>query len=126
MGLQVTMGACMRCSFGAAPSTLLVAPRVIATTPAASMLDNLPIVNVLPFGMCSSLANPMVASATTAALGVLTPMPCIPLTVIPWFPPRARVFIGVAPSIDETATLLCLWGGVIELESPGQTKTNAQ
>lgn len=126
MPLQVAMGACLRCSFGLAPSSLLVAPanKVMATTPAAAILDNKPIANVLPFGMCTSLANPTVATATTAALGVLTPMPCVPVTVAPWAPGSAKVRVGVAPALDATSTLMCNWGGVIQISSPGQTKAN--
>jgi len=86
MAFQVCTGAVMMCSFGAAPSTLAVLPAncVLTTTPAANIMDNKPIVNVPPFGMCSSLANPTVAAATAAALGVLTPMPCVPVTAAPW------------------------------------------
>jgi hypothetical protein len=126
MGLQVAMGACLRCSFGAAPSTLIVARTVAATTPAATILDNVPIANVLPFGVCSSLANPSVAAATTAALGVLTPMPCVPATVAPWAPPSPHVRVNCVPSIDESATLMCMWGGVIQIDSAGQGNTNVQ
>jgi hypothetical protein len=37
---------------------------------AATIMDYAPIVNIPPFAMCQSLANPTVATATTAALGV--------------------------------------------------------
>ncbi|MEO0948583.1 MAG: DUF4280 domain-containing protein, partial [Cyanobacteria bacterium J06641_5] len=83
MGTQVVAGAMLQCSFGAAPSSLIVVPKgppVMAGGPlAATIMDYAPLVNILPFGMCSSLANPSVASATAAALGVLTPMPCVPV-----------------------------------------------
>ena len=89
MPIQVTTGAMLQCSFGAAPSTLQVRPaaRVMAGgVPAATIMDHIPIANVPPFGMCSAPTNPTVATATTAALGVLTPMPCIPATPSPWLP----------------------------------------
>ena len=90
MGIQVVAGATMMCSFGVAPSVLSVLPQNRTMTggpPAANILDNKPMVNIPPFGMCMSLANPTVASATTAAMGVLTPMPCIPVTAAPPWPP---------------------------------------
>jgi len=89
MGQQVCMGAMMQCSFGMAPSSLCVLPTKMVMTskmPAATIMDHIPLVNVLPFSMCTSPANPMVAAATAAALGVLTPMPCIPVTTAPWLP----------------------------------------
>ena len=47
---------------------------------------------------CNSPSNPMVAAATTAALGVLTPMPCIPMTIAPWMPGSSTVMMGYACS----------------------------
>ncbi|MDD9945990.1 MAG: DUF4280 domain-containing protein [Myxococcales bacterium] len=124
MGCQVCMGATMQCTFGVAPSTLVVLPvnRVLTTTPAANIMDNKPIVNVPPFGMCTSVANPTVAAATAAALGVLTPMPCIPMTMAPWAPGNPKVLIGNMPALDNMSKLMCNWGGVISILNPGQVK----
>lgn len=123
MAMQVTMGAMMQCSFGAAPSTLVVLPanRVLTGTPDANIVDNKPIVNIPPFGVCSSPANPTVASATAAALGVLTPMPCVPVTPAPWMPGAPTVLIGNMPALDHSSKLMCIWGGVIQIANPGQT-----
>jgi len=83
--MQVCMGAMMQCSFGVAPSSLAVLPvnRTLTGTPAANIMDNKPIVNIPPFGMCTSVANPMVIAATAAALGC--PHPC-PASRSPWRP----------------------------------------
>jgi hypothetical protein len=125
MGQQVCMGAMLQCSFGVAPSTLVVLPAncVLTGTPAANIMDNKPMVNVPPFGMCQSMANPMVAAATAAALGVLTPMPCIPVTTAPWIVGAPTVLIGNMPALNNTSKLMCNWGGVIQITSPGQTTT---
>jgi hypothetical protein len=122
MAMQVCMGAAMQCSFGAAPSSLVVLPdkQVLTGTPAANIMDGKPIVNVPPFGMCSSPANPMVAAATAAALGVLTPMACVPATPAPWAPGAPTVLIGGMPALDNSSKLMCLWGGVIQIAAPGQ------
>jgi hypothetical protein len=123
MAMQVCMGAMMMCSFGAAPSSLVVLPanRTLTGTPAATIMDNKPIVNIPPFGMCSSIANPVVATATTAALGVLTPMPCVPATIAPWTPGAPTVLIGNMPALDSNSKLMCTWAGVIQITNPGQT-----
>jgi Domain of unknown function (DUF4280) len=122
MALQVCMGAMLQCSFGAAPSSMVVLPasRVLTQTPDANIMDNKPIAEVLPFGMCSSLANPTVASATTAALGVLTPMPCVPVLPAPWVPGAPTVLIANIPALDSNSKLMCAWGGVIQVVNPGQ------
>jgi hypothetical protein len=130
MAQQVCMGAMLKCSMGAAPSSFVVLPvnRVMTSNvPAANIMDNKPLVNIMPFGVCKSLANPTVASATAAAtaaaLGVftLTPMPCVPNTVAPWTPGAPTVMIANMPALDNTSKLMCMWAGVIEVTSAGQT-----
>ncbi len=120
------MGASLMCTFGVAPSSLVVLPvnRVMTSNmPAANIMDHIPMVNIMPFGMCSSWANPTVASATAAALGVLTPMPRIPVVVSPWTPGNPTVTIGNQPIVNNTSICNCTWGGVISVVSPGQTQT---
>jgi hypothetical protein len=123
MGIQVAMGANLQCSFGAAPSALVVLPanRVMTGVPAANIMDGKPMVNILPFGVCNCPANPMVAAATAAALGVLTPMPCIPVTAAPWAPGAPTVLVGGMPALQNSSKLMCNWGGVIQVLVPGQT-----
>lgn len=122
MGMCVCGGAMIMCSFGMAPSTLTVLPqnKIVTTQPIANIMDNKPMANILPFGMCSSLANPTVASATAAALGVLTPMPCIPVTTAPWAPGSPTVLISNFPALNNTSKLMCAWGGIIQISNPGQ------
>ncbi|HKR15080.1 MAG TPA: DUF4280 domain-containing protein [Pyrinomonadaceae bacterium] len=123
MGLQVCLGAMLQCSFGAAPSSLVVLPdkAVLTAVPDATIMDNKPMVNIMPFGTCSSMANPTVAAATAAALGALTPMPCIPVTTAPWAPGAPTVLIGNMPALNDSSMLMCTWGGVIKINNPGQT-----
>ncbi|MDQ1559865.1 MAG: hypothetical protein QOD32_2925 [Pyrinomonadaceae bacterium] len=123
MGMQVCLGATLQCSFGVAPSSLVVLPqnRVLTAVPDANIMDNKPMVNILPFGMCSSPSNPTVIAATAAALGVLTPMPCVPVTPAPWVPGSPTVLIANMPALNNTSKLMCVWGGVIQIVAPGET-----
>ena len=117
------MGAQMMCTFGMMPSQLVVLPvnRVMTSqVPDANIMDNIPMVNIMPFGMCMSIANPAVAAATAAALGVLTPMPCIPATTTPWTPGAPNVMLGNMPTLDNTSMLMCMWAGVITFVTPGE------
>lgn len=123
MGFIVCGSAMCTCSFGMAPSSFMVTPenRVMTTMPIATIMDYIPMKNVMPFGMCSSLANPQVAAATAAAFGVLTPMPCIPVTSAPWVPGSPTVLIANKPVLNQTSKLICNWGGVIQITNPGTT-----
>jgi len=127
MGQQVCMGAVLTCSFGVAPSSLVVLPanRVMTQqVPDATIMDHVPFVNIPPFAMCQSLANPAVASATAAALGVLTPMPCTPVTAAPWTPGSPTVLIGSMPALNNSSTLMCAFGGSITISFAGQATVN--
>jgi len=123
MPQQVCMGAMMQCTFGMAPSSLVVLPTNKVLTdqvPDANIMDHIPMTNIMPFGVCMSLANPTVAAATAAALGVLTPMPCIPNTPAPWVPGAATVLLGNFPTLDNVSQLMCMWAGVITFIQAGQ------
>lgn len=127
MAQQVTNGAMISCSFGVAPAQLTVLPasRVNANKqPAATIMENKPMVNVMPFGMCNTITNPQVAAATSAAMGVLTPQPCIPNTTAPWTPGSPTVMIGNKPALNNSCQLMCMWGGVITFSYPGQLTVN--
>jgi hypothetical protein len=88
-------------------------------------MDIAPFVNIPPFGMCTSLANPTVAAATAAALGVLTPMPCVPVIPKPWAPGALRTMAGGQPALTYGSMCNCAWGGVIELTFPGTMRTQS-
>jgi uncharacterized Zn-binding protein involved in type VI secretion len=125
MAQLVTAGAVMMCTFGMAPYSLVVLPanRTMCGAPAANIMDMIPMTNIMTFGMCMSIANPTVASATAAALGVLTPMPCIPMTAAPWTPGSATVMIGGMPALNNTSMCMCNWGGQISITFAGQVTT---
>ena len=107
MAKYVCMGAMLKCTFGMTPSSLMV------TVPLRPMIQ-------LPFGMCQSLSNPMVASATSAAMGVLTPMPCIPVIVAPWAPGGKQLITNM-PALLDNCKLMCAYGGSISINMPGHT-----
>lgn len=126
MGVAVTTSAMLTCSFGTAPATFnaLPMPRVMVEgKPAGTITDMAPMVNVPPFAMCMSLSNPTVAAATAAALGVLTPMPCVPVPVGPWKPGATKTLVGGKPALENGSTLTCAWGGQIVVTMPGATRT---
>lgn len=131
MPLQVVNGATTACSFGMAPGVLVVTPekRVACLTggaPAANILDFVPMKNIMPFGMCTTPSNPAVTSATAAAQGVLTPMPCVPVVTGPWTPGHVGVMVGPALALDQACTCMCAWGGVITITQAGQATVDLE
>ncbi len=127
MGNIVVTGALVKCSFGTVPAALNATTQtklMIGGKPAATVQDVSPLVNIPSCGMCSSMANPTVASATAAALGVLTPMPCIPSTAGTWTPTQFKVMAAGKPCLKNDATVMCAYGGCITITSPGQQKVN--
>lgn len=118
-GKLVNSGSMLQCTMGAAPATLVVVvPTVTAATPpGANIMDFAPMVNIPTFGMCNSPANPAVAAATAAALGVLTPMPCVPATT-PWAPGVPTVLLRGMPALDASSKCMCAFGGQISITTP--------
>lgn len=111
----------LQCTFGLAPSTFMVVDPtrpLVQNKPMANIMDNKPMVNIMPFGMCQSMANPTVASATAAAMGVLTPMPCVPVVMAPWAP-GGQVKIAHLPALINNCKCMCNWGGQISVTMPG-------
>ncbi len=123
MTTYVSSGANMKCSMGTSTANLVVTPErgvFLAGKPKATVMDMKSLTNIPSFGLCISLANPVVAAATAAHLGVLTPMPCVPCTNSPWVPEKTDVLEKGFPALLNTCTLECQWAGTIELIDNGQ------
>ncbi|MCL1823004.1 MAG: DUF4280 domain-containing protein [Oscillospiraceae bacterium] len=125
MAVPAVSGANIMCTMGTAPGVLTATSQVktlIGGAPAATVQDAAPIANIAPCGLCTSLANPQVASATAAALGVLTPMPCIPVPAGIWLCAGKTALISGIPGLSTDAKLICSYAGSISIISPGQGK----
>ncbi len=125
MGVPVVAGAACLCTMGTAPGQINPTNQMairIGGKPAASIADAAPISNVGSCGMCTSLANPAVAAATAAALGVLTPQPCVPSPVGTWVCP-GKVRVAGKPVLTSEGKLTCAYGGTISIMNPGQMTT---
>ncbi len=112
----------IQCPFGVTPTPLNVLPD--RTVFAEIMLmgnitDMISLVNIMTFGMCTTLSNPEVEAATDAAMGVLTPMPCVPVIDSPWISEAFTVIATEGPALDQTSITMCAWGGVIFVDEPG-------
>ncbi len=118
----IVQGTLLKCGFGNVPTPIMVLPdkKVNAMLPVAVKTDHIPFLNILPVGMCSNPANPMVAAATAAALGVLTPMPCIPCTAEDWTGSCSKVKVRGQEALNMDSKLSCLFGGSIQAAAPVQ------
>ncbi len=122
-------GACLGCSFGVAPSDFTILPTKMVNTenkPAATVMDNIPMLNIKPFGMCMTPSNPAVASIIASSLGSVIQAPCIPAIVAPWVPGKPDVMIGKTPALDISSKAMCIWGGIISFSFPGQVSVQVK
>jgi hypothetical protein len=125
----VCSGAMMRCTMGTAPAKLTVLPTrtvYLAGQPQANISDNKSMVNLAPFGLCRSLAFPATAAATAAALGTLTPMPCMHNTPAPWIGGKMDKLLQGQPALLKSCKCMCMWGGTISLITDGQMGEGTQ
>ncbi len=122
MPMLVANGAQMVCTFGAAPSNLVVVPRHHGADQMqlAHVDDHQPMLNILPFAVCVSPSNP--ACITPAGL---VPAPCIPMTNSPWAPGSQFLVENVGkrevPALLSTDTCQCQWAGQIMIVDPATT-----
>jgi hypothetical protein len=125
VGNLVCTGATISCSFGTTPASFSASSTDVSATTAAGTISDVSPENVPAFGMCTTVSNPEVASATTAALGVLTPQACQPV-LTPWSPGSAEVTVDGQPALDDASTCSCSWGGVISVSDAGQVDVTVQ
>lgn len=126
MAEMLTTGCLLKCSQGMTPSVFIALempgkPVILGAMTTATIMEIAPFENILPFGMCKSLANPEVAAATAAADGDLTPMPCVPVVPAPWEPPSEILFYAGLPLATVQSKCLCTWAGEIAVEEPVET-----
>jgi hypothetical protein len=123
MNKLVVQGAVLKCSMGLAPASLSIT-RSHSTSAnemnAGNIDDYVPNANIPPFGMCQSMQNPQVQAATSAALGVLTPQPCLPVLAQAWSPGSSSIDVADRPALHDGCTCQCQWGGTISITSAGQ------
>ena len=106
MPMHVVNGATLVCTLGSMPSNLVVLPvhrEQIENQNAANIMDNIPMVNICPFGACATLQGP-----------------CVPATPAPWSPGALTVPLDNQPALDNISTLQCMVGGTITVMDPGQ------
>ena len=125
MPFLVVNGATLQCPMAVPPGTTSMIVTSVhraqaGNQSAANIADFVPMTNIPSFGMCMSLKNPQVATATSAAQGVLTPQPCMPAIVAPWSPGSSTVMLDNLPALNDTSTCQCLWGAAILVAYAGQ------
>ncbi|NUP05202.1 MAG: DUF4280 domain-containing protein [Polyangiaceae bacterium] len=111
----------IRCSQGTIPSLLVIPPDSPVSSdnkPVGTVDDHKPMKNIITFGMCRSLQNPTVQSATTAAAGVLTPQACVPATNKQWSPGAPFAVVDEVRVLSSDSTCSCDWGGTIDILDP--------
>ena len=124
MGQVVVTGGTAQCTFGTLPGM------ISAGTQKKVLIDGKPVATIMdfntqcitPFGLCTTLTNPAVQAATTAALGVLTPQPCTLVPAGTWKPTKVTVQAGGSPVLTNECQGTCVYGGCIAVTNPGQSK----
>lgn len=118
MTFAVISGATAECTCGTTPGELIADYDTGALVSGSIVLTIDMIVaevNISSFGECDSLLNPEVVSATAAAEGVLTPMPCIPVVVDPWTPGSLTASQTGIGYVNDESVCTCSYGGVISI-----------
>ncbi|HEY6508152.1 MAG TPA: DUF4280 domain-containing protein [Vicinamibacterales bacterium] len=121
------VGSTITCSFGQTGVLGGVSTVLVEGTPALTVMDAIPMVNIMPMGMCISVANPMGMGKPPPPAGPgPTPIACIPIPITTWVPPMAPTkLVMKKPVLTQGSTCTCQWAGVITI-AKAATKTIAQ
>lgn len=109
-------GATLECTMGSTSSRLTVLPAIKSDVDgdnSGTIDDHIPMVNVMPFGMCKSPSNPAVAAASGA------PQPCIPVLPSAWTPGASVVTVQGIKALSDNSTCACTWAGTVSIKDPG-------
>ncbi len=115
----VNDGSIISCSCGDIPIPFDILPihdLLIEDVPGGNIMDFIPFVNIVDFGICTSIANPAVL-----AILIFTGNqegPCIPIITTPWMPGSFKVQVGGSPAILTNSTTICVWAGEISFDLP--------
>lgn len=116
----LTTGSLLQCTHGVAPAAFVATPKpapMVNGALAIATVEQTTLNNVATFVMCNSPTNPAVAAATSAAMGVLTPMPCVPV-LTPWTPSPVVPTVTMLPTASALSTCNCMHGGLIRISLP--------
>lgn len=123
MGQVVVTGGTAQCTCGTLPGMIAAGAQktmLAEGKPVATIVDfNMQCIT--PFGLCTTLQNPVVQAATAAALGVLTPQPCTLVPVGTWKPTKVTMQAGGSPVLTNECQGACAYGGCITITNPGQS-----
>lgn len=124
MGQIVVNGGAATCSMGTAPGTITATTqqKVLAGGMPAATIQDFSMAAISPFGLCTSILNPAVQTATLAAMGVLQPQPCTMTPNGTWVAQKPSVTVGGSPVLTSDCQGTCAYGGCITVVNPGQTK----
>ena len=112
----VNSGSTCMCDKGLAPCPVAMGLPTVTTSATPALNGSSATIVELPnFGMCTSQENPTVAAATAAAMGVLTPMACVPVFIPPWSGTSTTVNLAGLPAVNAMSSLTCSWGGTIKV-----------
>ncbi len=117
----VVKGAKLKCSCGDQECSLQLMNHdsKIKGKEQANIMDFAPMMNVLPFGMCSSMLNPALIAAKAASNGAVQKVPCIPVIPAPWLGGKMNKLVKGAPALLKSSTLMCAYMGQIKIQDDG-------
>jgi hypothetical protein len=108
-------GCQLRCTLGLAASSL----QIPGPSRPATVSDAKPIVNINPFALCRSMANPQVALMNTGKFAgpSVLPGPCSPALSGVWTPGAQKAAPGTPAQslIDRNSITVCAFGGIISI-----------